>query len=210
MQITDHDLRQLDAESVHRLVVERPEAVEPLMLRLVDDLKEARERLNQNPDNSSRPPSSRDPWPAKGDPPDAEAPAAPRAARHPSHRKSGPRRLGHAKVRISPRARPASSQARLDMPAPRSSRSRAPWTTVLPPVGVAATRSLPRGACATPPTRAPTWSSAMRANRGCGLSIASIAGTRPPAPAAMSPAPSPTGRPPPRATGRASPSPSGA
>ena len=43
MQITDHDLRQLDAESVHRLVVERVEAVEPLMLRLVDDLKEARE-----------------------------------------------------------------------------------------------------------------------------------------------------------------------
>jgi len=30
--------------------------------RLVDDLKEARERLNQNPSNSSRPSGSQDPW----------------------------------------------------------------------------------------------------------------------------------------------------
>lgn len=36
------------------------------------DLKEARERLNQNPDNSSRPPSSRDPW-SRGDTPLPEA-----------------------------------------------------------------------------------------------------------------------------------------
>jgi len=29
---------------------------------LVEDLKEAHDRLNQNPSNSSRPPSSKDPW----------------------------------------------------------------------------------------------------------------------------------------------------
>ena len=30
--------------------------------RMLQDLKEARDRLNQTPDNSSRPPSSRAPW----------------------------------------------------------------------------------------------------------------------------------------------------
>ena len=35
--------------------------------RLVDDLKEARERLNQNPSNSSRPSGSQDPWFRAGD-----------------------------------------------------------------------------------------------------------------------------------------------
>jgi transposase len=40
-----------------------------LSLRLLEDLKEARERLRQNPNNSSRPPSSRAPWerPSAGD-----------------------------------------------------------------------------------------------------------------------------------------------
>ena len=32
--------------------------------QLLKDLKEARERLKQNPDTSSRPPSSREPWKA--------------------------------------------------------------------------------------------------------------------------------------------------
>ena len=69
MKISDHDLRQLDAESIHRLVEQQPQAVEPLMVRLVDALKEARERLNQTPDNSSRPPSSREPWSRGNAPP---------------------------------------------------------------------------------------------------------------------------------------------
>ena len=38
-----------------------------LSLRLLADLKEARERLNQGPTNSSRPPSSRAPW-ERGEP----------------------------------------------------------------------------------------------------------------------------------------------
>lgn len=40
-----------------------PDAVARAVLRrVVEDLKEARDRLNQNPDNSSRPPGSRAPW----------------------------------------------------------------------------------------------------------------------------------------------------
>lgn len=40
-----------------------PEATARAVLqRVVDDLKEARDRLNQNPQNSSRPPGSRPPW----------------------------------------------------------------------------------------------------------------------------------------------------
>ncbi len=33
-----------------------------LAVKLLEDLKETRERLNQNPNNSSRPPSSIEPW----------------------------------------------------------------------------------------------------------------------------------------------------
>jgi hypothetical protein len=59
MLLNDHDLRQIDEQYLKSL---RPEEVIRVSLRLLKDLKEARERLNQNPDNSSRPPSSRDPW----------------------------------------------------------------------------------------------------------------------------------------------------
>ena len=37
-------------------------ALRVLSAKLLDDLKEARDRLNQGPENSSRPPSSRAPW----------------------------------------------------------------------------------------------------------------------------------------------------
>jgi transposase len=57
--LTDHSLRQLDAEYVQSL--ERL-ALCDLSVRLLEDLKEARERLSQDPSNSSRPPSSRAPW----------------------------------------------------------------------------------------------------------------------------------------------------
>lgn len=76
MQLQDHDLRQLDEAALRQLFELNPSALLGLSERLLADLKEARERLNQNPDNSSRPPSSRDPWSRKDAPaPDAEAPA---------------------------------------------------------------------------------------------------------------------------------------
>ena len=39
-----------------------PETLREVSKRLCQDLKEARERLNQTPENSSRPPSTRAPW----------------------------------------------------------------------------------------------------------------------------------------------------
>ena len=59
MHLSDHSLSQLDEAYVQTLDEAR---LRGLSLRLLDDLKEARERLRQNPTNSSRPPSSRAPW----------------------------------------------------------------------------------------------------------------------------------------------------
>jgi hypothetical protein len=59
MHLSDHSLRQIDGAYVRSL---EPEALRGLSLLLLADLKEARERLNQGPTNSSRPPSSRAPW----------------------------------------------------------------------------------------------------------------------------------------------------
>ncbi len=59
MQLSEHDLKQLDEETIRSLAAE---SLCTLSLKLLADLKEARDRLNQSPDNSSRPPSSRAPW----------------------------------------------------------------------------------------------------------------------------------------------------
>ena len=70
MHLSDHSLRQMDEIYVQSLEVE---ALRGLSLRLLADLKEARDRLNQGPENSSRPPSSRLPWDRKGGKRDGEA-----------------------------------------------------------------------------------------------------------------------------------------
>ena len=59
MHLTDADLEQLNAERVSKLT---PAEKECLLLRTLEDLKEARERLNAHSGNSSRPPSSDPPW----------------------------------------------------------------------------------------------------------------------------------------------------
>jgi hypothetical protein len=66
MHLSDHSLSQLDEDYLQGLD-EGP--LRGLSLRLLEDLKEARERLRQNPTNSARPPSSRAPWerPTAGD-----------------------------------------------------------------------------------------------------------------------------------------------
>lgn len=59
MIFDDHDLRQINQayiKSLDIVTLEKPAS------KLLEDLKEARERLNQNPNNSSRPPSSTEPW----------------------------------------------------------------------------------------------------------------------------------------------------
>ena len=59
MKLSDYDLRQIDEERINKL---SESAVKNLSITLLNDLKEARERLNQNSNNSSMPPSSEAPW----------------------------------------------------------------------------------------------------------------------------------------------------
>jgi len=59
MHLSNHDLQQLDEDYLRGL---SPEQLQSLSGKLLADLKEARDRLNQNPSNSSRPPSTRAPW----------------------------------------------------------------------------------------------------------------------------------------------------
>ena len=63
MQLSEHDLKQLDDETIRSLPAE---TLRTLSSKLLADLKEARDRLNQSPDNSSRPPSTRAPWEGVG------------------------------------------------------------------------------------------------------------------------------------------------
>ena len=53
MQLSNQDLSQLDEEELLNL---SEEELRRLSIKLLTDLKEARERLNQNSHNSSRPP----------------------------------------------------------------------------------------------------------------------------------------------------------
>ena len=59
MKLSDHDLRQIDAEYLAHL---SPEQLLQVSVRLLADLKEARDGANQTPHNSSRPPGSFAPW----------------------------------------------------------------------------------------------------------------------------------------------------
>jgi hypothetical protein len=73
VQLSRFDLSQLDEGYLAKL----PEAqLRSLSVKLLADLKAAHERLDQNPTNSSRPPSSRAPWESedRGDPPDKPEP----------------------------------------------------------------------------------------------------------------------------------------
>jgi len=65
-----HSLRQTDDACLQSLEME---ALCGLSMRLLADLKEAWDRLNQGPEHSSRPPSSRLPWDRKGGGRDGEA-----------------------------------------------------------------------------------------------------------------------------------------
>jgi transposase len=60
--LSDHDLLQMDEDWQSRL----PESVvRAVLARALDDLRQARDRLNQNPTNSSRPSGSMAPWTGK-------------------------------------------------------------------------------------------------------------------------------------------------
>jgi IS1 family transposase len=62
MILKEHELLQIDEDFICRLREQDPDALAGLSIKLVSDLKEALERLNQNPTNSSRPSGSLAPW----------------------------------------------------------------------------------------------------------------------------------------------------
>lgn len=70
MHLSPHSLQQIDDAYLQSLDAE---ALRGLSSRLLADLREAWDRLNQGPENSSRPPSSRVPWDRKGGSLDPEA-----------------------------------------------------------------------------------------------------------------------------------------
>jgi hypothetical protein len=57
--LSDFDLQQLDEQKLMALPAEQKDA---LLVKLLRDLKDARERLKANSQTSSRPPSSDPPW----------------------------------------------------------------------------------------------------------------------------------------------------
>ena len=59
MYLSDFDLQQLDEQTLRALPAEQKEA---LLVKLLWDLKDARERLKANSQTSSRPPRSDPPW----------------------------------------------------------------------------------------------------------------------------------------------------
>jgi len=63
MHLSDHDLRQFDDAYLQTLTSAQARV---LLGKALADLKAARERLGQNPSNSSRPPSTRMPWEGTG------------------------------------------------------------------------------------------------------------------------------------------------
>lgn len=67
MRLTDFDLKQMDEKY---LAARTQEQLMRLSVRLLEDLKEARDRLNRTPGNSSMPPSSQAPWDRPGARPD--------------------------------------------------------------------------------------------------------------------------------------------
>ncbi len=69
MRFSEHDLKQLDKQ----MVLSLPKVqLQTLSLKLLADLKEAHDRLNQSPDNSSRPPSTQAPWEGVGSEPQGD------------------------------------------------------------------------------------------------------------------------------------------
>jgi hypothetical protein len=59
MRLKDHDLKQIDRDYLGALA---PDKLVEVSVKLLEDLKEARDRLNQTPQNSSRPSGSYAPW----------------------------------------------------------------------------------------------------------------------------------------------------
>lgn len=66
MKLTDYDLKQIDDNTLEAL---SPGQLLSFSKCMLSDLKEVKERLNQNSNNSSRPPGSMAPWDSSNKPP---------------------------------------------------------------------------------------------------------------------------------------------
>ncbi|SHN93805.1 hypothetical protein BHECKSOX_1096, partial [Bathymodiolus heckerae thiotrophic gill symbiont] len=62
MVLKEQELLQIDEPFIRKLLEKDPDALAGLSINLANDLKEAMERLNQNPSNSSKPSGSLAPW----------------------------------------------------------------------------------------------------------------------------------------------------
>jgi len=62
MVLEEQELLQIDEAFLRKLFESNPQALLGLSIKLIGDLKEALERLNQNPSNSSKPSGSQAPW----------------------------------------------------------------------------------------------------------------------------------------------------
>lgn len=62
MVLKEQELLQIDEQFIRQLLEKDPGALAGLSINLANDLKEAMERLNQNPSNSSKPSGSLAPW----------------------------------------------------------------------------------------------------------------------------------------------------
>jgi transposase len=85
MHLRKHDLLQMDDEWLKKL---QAELFLEVSKRLLHDVKELQDRLNQSPTNSSRPPTSRAPWEkprdAAGEASDARVENPPESAAEPA------------------------------------------------------------------------------------------------------------------------------
>lgn len=97
MKLLNHDLRQMDDAYLDSLDIDRLRAVSK---KLLTDLKEARERLDQNPQNSSVPPSSRPAYLSmpvdktdESDADDGEIPSAKQKKTKPDHEEDSSKTL---------------------------------------------------------------------------------------------------------------------
>ena len=149
-----------------------PEALREVSKRLCQDLKEARERLNQTPENSSRPPSTRAPWTETPSETEAEEQEEEKAAEGSKDLASGdePPKEPKVKAQTDPsvrRANPVSNRVPPAMVAPNTCRSPANWC-----IGPSSARRVGRCSMSTLPLwRAPaimcsTSNGVMRRHRG--------------------------------------------
>ncbi len=94
MKLKDHDLKQIDRDYLKGLP---PEKLLEVSENLLEDLKEARDQLNQTPENSSRPSSSFAPWEGSivtdGSPVEEEADKDEEGARKSRRRKKQSRKM---------------------------------------------------------------------------------------------------------------------